>query len=73
MNSQLKALLLLIVNLALNGSLWLFVPIEYKGLAILIVNLLQVAICYFDPTYAIQKIGMSKSEYLGRIKGEVEV
>ena len=68
MNEKLKAFLLLIINLAVNGSLWLFVPVEYKGLAILAVNLIQVAIAYYDPTYTIAKLGISKQQYLGKAK-----
>lgn len=66
MNAQLKAVLLLIVNLAINGTLFAVLPAEWKVWAILAVNLIQVAIAFADPTYTIQKLGMTKSEYLGK-------
>ncbi len=67
MNAQTKAILLLIVNLAVNGTLFAVLPAEWKVWAILAVNLIQVALAFFDPAYTIQKLGLSKSEYLGRV------
>ena len=67
MSANLKGVLLVVINLAVNGTLWAIVPADYKIWAILLVNLAQVALAFIDPTYTIQKLGMSKSEYLGKI------
>ena len=67
MDSKLKAFLLLLINLIINGTIWLFAPIEYKAWVILAGNLIQVYLAFIDPAYTIQKLGISKREYLGRI------
>ena len=68
MNAKTKGFLHLIVNLAVNGTLFSIVPEEYKTYAILGFNFLQVILAFMDPTYTIQKLGMSKTEYLGKIQ-----
>lgn len=67
MNAQLKMVLLLVVNLAVNGTLFAILPPEYKVYGILAVNLIQVVLAFVDPSYTIAKLGLSKSEYLGKI------
>ena len=67
MDSKLKTFLLLVINLIINGTIWLFVPIEYKVWVLLVGNLIQVYLSFIDPTYTLQKLGMGKREYLGRI------
>ena len=67
MNANLKSFFILIINLAVNGSLWLIVPIEYKIWAILALNLIQVFIAFRDPSYVLQQLGWNKERYLGAI------
>lgn len=68
MDARIKGLLHLIVNLALNGTIFAVVPADYKTWAVLVVNLAQVVLAFLDPSYTIQKLGMSKQEYLGKIQ-----
>ena len=68
MDAKIKGVLLVIVNLALNGTLWAVVPVDYRVYAILGVNLVQVVLAFLDPAYTIQKLGMSKEQYLGAVK-----
>ena len=73
MTAQIKGVLLVIVNLALNGTLWAVVPADYKVYAILAVNLVQVGLAFLDPSYTLKQLGLSKQEYLGTIaKNKVE-
>lgn len=67
---DLKQLLHFIVSLAANGAIWAVVPEDYKPYAILLFNLVQVGLAYIDPTYTIQKLGMSKGEFLGKVSGK---
>ena len=67
MNAQLKALLFIVINMAVNGTLWTILPAEYKAYAIVAVNLIQVAIAFYDPSYTIQKLGWTKQTYLGAV------
>ena len=63
-----KSFLHLVINFVINGAIFTIVPAEYKVYVILGFNLLQVYLAYIDPTYTIQKLGMSRKEYLGAIK-----
>ena len=54
--------------MAVNGTLWTILPAEYKAYAIVVVNLIQVVIAFYDDSYVLQKLGMSKQEFLGRVK-----
>ena len=67
MDSKIKGALHLIVNLALNGTLWIIVPGEYKIYALVALNLVQVALAYLDPTYTLKQLGVSREEYLGTV------
>jgi hypothetical protein len=69
LDAKLKALFLLIVNLVVNGTLWAVIPGEYKVFVILAVNLIQVAIAFYDPTYVLQNLGLSKGEYKEKLAG----
>lgn len=66
--ANVKAALHFAVNLAVNGSVLAFVPEDWKPLALLVFNLAQVVLAFLDPSYAIQKLGMTKGEYLGKVK-----
>jgi hypothetical protein len=66
-NAKLKAILYLIINLGVNGGIIAVVPVEYKAIALLVFNCVQVVLAFIDPAYTIQKLGISKSEYLGQI------
>lgn len=68
MTTKIKAILYLIINLAVNGGILAAVPIEYKAISLLVFNCLQVVLAFIDPTYAIQKLGISKQQYLGKVK-----
>ena len=65
---KLKSFLHLVINFAINGAIFTLVPSEYKVYVILGFNLIQVYLAYIDPTYTLQKLGMSKKEYLAGIK-----
>lgn len=66
--AKLKGLLHAIINIAGNGAILTVVPEDYKPYALAIFNLVQVVLAFTDPTYTIQKLGMSKGEYLGKTR-----
>jgi len=63
-----KATLHAIINFVGNGAIFTFIPDPIKIYAILVFNIVQALYAYFDPTYTLKKIGMSKGEYLGKTK-----
>lgn len=67
MTAKIKGILYLAINLVMNGTIFVVVPPEYKPYVFLVANSIQVFLAFIDPTYVIQKLGISKSEYLGRI------
>jgi len=67
MNAQLKAYLIKEINMTVNRKLWTILPAEYKAYAIVAVNLIQVAIAFYDPSYTSQKLGWTKQTYLGAV------
>lgn len=68
MTAKIKGILQVVVNIAGNGGIIAFVPIEYKAIALLVFNIIQVIYAYLDPTYTITKLGMTKQEFLGQAK-----
>ncbi len=69
MNSaKLKAILYLIINLAVNGGILTVVPVEYKAIVLLIFNSIQVILAFLDPEYTLQKLGWDKKRYLGALE-----
>lgn len=60
MNANIKGLLHAVVNIGGNGAIFEFVPPEYRGLAFLAFNVLQVVYAYLDPSYAYHKLGKTK-------------
>lgn len=65
---KLTTILYAIVSLAGNGTIFLIVPPEYKIYLLFAFNLIQVVLALIDPTYTLKKLGMTKQEYLGRVK-----
>ncbi len=68
MSAKIKVILYSIVSLGGNVALLAgILPSPYKELCLAIFNLVQVAYAFYDPTFVIQKLGMTKLEFLGRI------
>ena len=67
MDARIKGTLHLVVNLAVNGTIFSVIPEDFKPWAILVFNLAQVVLAFLDPTYTIQKLGMTRREYLGKV------
>ena len=67
MEAKLKAILYLIINLGVNGGIIAVVPVEYKAIALLVFNCIQVVLAFLDPSYVLQQLGWNKERYLGAI------
>ena len=70
MNTKLKAILYLIINLGVNGGIIAAVPADYKAIALLVFNCIQVVLAFLDPSYVLQKLGWDKARYLGAIENK---
>ena len=60
MTAKIKLLIVALVNICVNGGLWVVVPDQYKLLTIAVINLAQVIYAFYDPTYMIEAIKMGK-------------
>lgn len=60
MSSKAKVTLHFIVSIGANLLMLDVLPAEWKGWAILAFNVVQVLYAYFDPTYALVKMGHAK-------------
>lgn len=59
-SSKAKVFLHTIVNVGGNIILMDVVPPNYKALSLLVFNICQVLLAYFDPSYALVKLGRAK-------------
>jgi len=64
MTTGLKSVLHAIINLGGNTALWNLIPEQYKLIAVAVFNVLYMVYCFLDPTATLNKLGLSRSEYL---------
>lgn len=67
MNSKIVSALHLIGGLIAQGAVIAIFPSEYVPYFQALAAVVQVLIAFFDPTNAIEKLGMTKESYLGKI------